>query len=71
MREKEKVDHPAHYNKGIEVIDYIESWDMDFNMGNAIKYISRHKLKGQALEDLKKAKWYVERLIKNLEGEPS
>ena len=69
MKEEEKVDHPVHYNQGIEVIKYIESWDMDFSTGNAIKYISRHKFKGQALEDLKKAKWYVERLIQNLEGE--
>lgn len=65
-KDTQYVDHPDHYNQGIEVIDYIESWDMDFNMGNAIKYISRHKLKGKPLEDLKKAKWYVERMIKNL-----
>tara|TARA_R110000824_G_scaffold220663_2_gene407829 strand:- start:289 stop:546 length:258 start_codon:yes stop_codon:yes gene_type:complete len=68
MKEKEKVDHPAHYNKGIEVIDFIESWDMNFSAGNAIKYIVRHELKGEPMEDLKKAKWYVERLIQNLEG---
>jgi len=68
MREEKTqyVDHPDHYNEGIEVIDYIESWNMDFNMGNAIKYISRHKLKGKPLEDLLKAKWYVERMITNL-----
>jgi len=64
---KELVDHPDHYNKGIEVIDFIESWDMDFNTGNAIKYLSRHKYKGSPLEDLKKAKWYVERLIQKLQ----
>tara|TARA_B100000287_G_scaffold59951_1_gene52486 strand:+ start:163 stop:393 length:231 start_codon:yes stop_codon:yes gene_type:complete len=67
--QKELVDHPEHYNKGIEVIDFIESWDMDFNTGNVIKYVSRHKLKNKPLEDLKKAKWYIERLIKNIKKE--
>ena len=63
---KEVVDHPEHYNKGIETIDYIESWDMDFNQGNVIKYISRYKMKG-GLEDLKKAQWYLERIIQKEE----
>ena len=66
MKKKESVSHPEHYNKGIEVIDFIESWCMDFNTGNVIKYVSRHRYKGQPLEDLEKAKWYVERLIQNL-----
>lgn len=66
---KELVNHPEHYNKGIEVIEFIESWDMDFNTGNAIKYISRHKHKENPLADLKKAKWYVERMIANIEEE--
>lgn len=69
MKEKETVDHPDHYNKGIEVIDFIESWDMDFNTGNAVKYISRHKYKNDPIEDLKKAKWYIDRLIQNLTKE--
>lgn len=63
---KEAVNHPAHYNQGsIEVIDYIEDIGMgeDFCAGNAIKYLSRYKHKQNPLEDLKKAKWYVERLI--------
>ena len=63
----EKVNHPEHYNKGIEVIDFIDSWDMDFSTGNIIKYGSRHKHKDNPLEDLKKAKWYIERLINNYE----
>ena len=67
MKKKETVDHPDHYNKGIEVIDFIDSWDMDFNTGNAIKYLSLHKYKNKPLEDLQKAKWYIERLIDNLE----
>jgi hypothetical protein len=63
---KETVNHPDHYNKGIETIDYIESWDMDFNQGNVIKYVSRYVMKG-GLEDLKKAQWYLERLIQKEE----
>ncbi len=65
----EKVNHPDHYNKGIEVIDFIDSWEMDFTTGNIVKYVSRHKLKGNPLEDLKKAKWYIERLINNYQKE--
>ena len=63
----EAVDHPDHYNKGIEVIDYIDSWDFNFTIGNIIKYVSRHKHKENPLEDLKKAKWYLDRLIKKYE----
>jgi len=65
----EKVDHPDHYNKGIEVIDFIDSWNMDFSTGNIIKYVSRHKHKDNPLEDLNKAKWYIERLISNYKKE--
>ena len=39
---EEKVDHPSHYNAGrIEVIDFIEDQNLNFNLGNAVKYISR------------------------------
>ena len=37
--EKETVNHPSHYNQGIEAIEIIESWDLNFSLGNAIKYI--------------------------------
>ena len=57
-KKKEMVFHPDHYNKGIEVIDFIESWGLDFNEGNVVKYVTRHKLK-----DLKKARFYIDRLI--------
>ena len=61
---KEMVDHPDHYNQGkIEVIDAIEDWDLNFNEGNVVKYVARHRHKVNPLEDLKKAKWYIERLI--------
>ena len=65
----EKINHPEHYNKGkIEVIDYIEDQDMNFNLGNAIKYISRAGLKNKSttVEDLEKAKWYIQREIDRL-----
>ena len=64
---EEAVDHPPHYNQGIEVIDFIDSWDFNFTVGNIIKYVSRHKYKKEPLEDLKKAKWYLDRLIRKYE----
>ena len=60
------INHPKHYNRGIEAIDYIESHGMDFNEGNVVKYITRYKDKN-GLEDLKKAKWYLDRVIRNYE----
>ena len=64
---KEMINHPSHYNQGIEAIDYIESHRMDFNIGNVIKYVTRAKHKGTELQDLKKALWYLDREIKRLE----
>lgn len=56
------VDHPAHYNAGrIEPIDAIEDWDLNFNLGNVIKYVARADHKGKPAEDLLKAKWYIDR----------
>jgi hypothetical protein len=64
------VDHPAHYNAGkIEVIDAIEDWKLGFHEGNVVKYVARAKHKGRELEDLKKAAWYLNRLIQTLESE--
>jgi len=64
---KDIINHPEHYTQGIETIDYIRSWKMDYVRGNIIKYITRYPYKGTALEDLKKAKWYLEYLIKGIE----
>ena len=65
----EAVNHPAHYNKGkFEVIEVIEDWRLNFQLGNAIKYIARHNHKANALEDLKKAAWYLNDEIKRLEA---
>jgi hypothetical protein len=63
----EKIDHPKHYNShpaGIECIDVVEH--MPFNIGNAIKYLWRAGLKGDAIEDLKKAAWYANREAERL-----
>lgn len=62
------VNHPSHYTYGtIETIDYIEDKGFTYNLGNAIKYISRAGHKLDAIEDLKKAVWYVNREIQRLE----
>lgn len=61
-----KVDHPDHYNVGdIETIEYLESLGIaePFCIGNAIKYLSRYKHKGEALNDLEKAQWYLNRAV--------
>jgi hypothetical protein len=61
---REAVNHPTHYNQGsIEVIEAIEDWGLDFNAGNVVKYIARYHHKSEPLEDLKKARWYLDRLI--------
>lgn len=65
---KDNVNHPDHYNKGIETTDYICSWDMNFLEGNIVKYITRYKYKG-GVEDLKKAQWYLEKLIHDTENQ--
>jgi hypothetical protein len=63
------VDHPKHYNTGqIEVIDAIEDWKLSFHLGNVVKYVARAMHKGNALEDLQKAMWYLQRQIDILSG---
>lgn len=62
------VDHPDHYNQGsIEVIDAIEDWGLGFHEGNVIKYVARAAHKGTEVEDLKKARWYLERRIEQID----
>lgn len=71
---EETINHPYHYQGKTEVIEIIEQLaeEMEgkkaFNLGNVIKYIFRHEDKG-GLEDLKKAAWYLDRVIKDMEGE--
>jgi hypothetical protein len=69
MSEHDSVNHPPHYNShpsGVECIQVVEH--MGFNLGNAIKYIWRADLKGNGLEDLQKAKWYIERELQKRSG---
>jgi len=64
---KDMVNDPPHYKDGgIEKIDFIEAKQLGFNLGNAVKYISRAGKKNDALEDLKKARWYLNREINNM-----
>lgn len=56
------VNHPAHYKVGgIETIDFIEVKRLNYNMGNAVKYITRADHKGSRKQDLEKAIWYLRR----------
>ena len=65
------VNQPPHYKSlAIEPVAAIEAWHLGFNLGNAVKYIARAELKGAALEDLKKARWYLDREIANREATP-
>lgn len=60
----EAVDHPAHYNVGgIEVVDIADAYDLGRYEFNVIKYVLRAKRKHNELEDLCKARWYLDRLI--------
>jgi hypothetical protein len=68
----EAVNHPAHYggaDNPYEAIKVIEAWGLGFCLGNTVKYISRAGRKAAAptLQDLKKARWYLDREISNLE----
>jgi len=60
---KENVNHPDHYHKesGYEVIEVLNSWNLNFELGNAVKYIARagKKNKEKYVEDLQKAIWYI------------
>ena len=64
----EQVNHPEHYNKGIEAIDYIDSWGMNFNSGNVIKYVTRAPFKGDYIQDLEKALWYLQRELERVKN---
>jgi hypothetical protein len=64
----DEVNHPSHYTayKGLEIIDLTEQ--MNFNRGNAVKYIARAGLKDPSSEvqDLEKARWYIDREIQRI-----
>lgn len=65
------IDHPKHYggDNPYEAIKVIEAWHLDFHLGNVVKYIARAGKKSDRLEDLEKAKWYLDRSIENLKGQ--
>lgn len=63
-KKEDVINHPSHYTRGnIEVIDFIEDQQLPYHLGNVIKYIARAGHKGDKLEDLKKARWYLDRYI--------
>ena len=67
------IDHPDHYggkDNLYEAIKVIEAYNLNFSLGNVIKYVLRAgKKNSDTIEDLKKARWYIERQIENLEKE--
>ena len=65
-----KVEHPSHYADGrkYEPINVICDWNLDFCLGNVVKYISRAGRKENEIEDLKKARFYLDYKIKEMEG---
>lgn len=71
--ETNSIDHPSHYADGrkYEPIDVITDWNLNFNLGNAVKYISRagRKDPDKLIEDLKKAQFYLNYEITRLEDE--
>jgi hypothetical protein len=72
-RHVEAVNHPAHYGGAenpYEAIKVIEAWGLDFCLGNAVKYIARAGKKSTETEvqDLEKARWYLDRRIEQLKG---
>jgi hypothetical protein len=68
----DNVNHPKHYNShpsGVECIEITEHFN--FNIGNAVKYCWRAGLKGEQIEDLRKARWYIDREISRILNEKS
>lgn len=73
MNDRERIDHPQHYggaSNTYEAIKVIRAWDLGFNLGNAVKYLCRAGKKPDAalLDDLKKARWYLDDEIAAVEG---
>ena len=67
--EADPVNHPEHYKVGgIETIDFIEAKSLGYNLGNVVKYITRSDHKGNKLQDLQKAQWYLSREIANTQS---
>lgn len=72
MSSKEWVNHPEHYGAAddpYEAIKVIDAWQLGFSLGNAVKYLARAGKKGNAVEDLRKAVWYIQHEIGRLNRE--
>lgn len=68
MKENDLANHPNHYggkDNPYEAIKVIENWKLNFTLGNAIKYLARADHKNNKLQDLEKAKWYIQKEINN------
>jgi len=59
---------PPHYDFAIEPIDAIRAWGLGFNLGNVVKYVARAGRKGPAIDDLRKARDYLDHEIRQIEG---
>lgn len=71
VRKNDMVNSPEHYTfGGIETLDFIIAKELDFCEANVIKYVSRAKHKGNELQDLKKAQFYLNKAISQLEDKP-
>jgi hypothetical protein len=69
LEKSDPVKHPAHYKVGgIETIDFIEAKQLNYNLGNVVKYITRAEHKGNQLQDLQKAQWYLAREIERVQA---
>ena len=67
---EDPINHPKHYRADTvyETIRVIEAWELNFCLGNTVKYISRAGRKDSYLDDLKKARWYLDRAIQQVEA---
>ena len=63
--------NPKHYTRGVSTYSYIKSWNMNYEEGRILKYITRwrHKNPDNPVQDLEKAKWYLEELIARVHSE--
>lgn len=67
---QDMVNHPPHYkSNGLESIEVIEAFELNFHLGNVIKYVLRSGKKGNKVNDLKKAIWYLERELEREDNE--
>ena len=64
------INKPKHYTTTkLQPIDVIEAWDLEYHLGNVVKYIARAPYKGNQVQDLEKARWYLDRFISIKKGQ--